>query len=80
MFLFSKSREAPSFSLLGSAEGGRVLMHAPFIGQFGPPMQVKFQGFLGSVPAVVLAPFVTLNREGYRVVTFRLLTVPRWRP
>jgi hypothetical protein len=34
-----KGREAPSFSLTGSTEGARVLIHSRLMAQFGPQLQ-----------------------------------------
>ena len=39
--LFFKGREAPSFSLPGSDEGARVLIHSCLMAGFWPPLQAK---------------------------------------
>ena len=39
--LFFKGRETPSFSLLGSDGGARVLVHSCLMAGFGPPLQAK---------------------------------------
>jgi hypothetical protein len=45
--LFFKGREAPSFSLPGSTEGARVLIHSCLMAGFGPPLQAKISRFFG---------------------------------
>jgi hypothetical protein len=42
-----EGREAPSFSLTGSAEGARVLIHLCFMACFGPRLQAKISRSFG---------------------------------